>query len=152
MIKNYILKTLFCLCLLSFNILNGQEHITPAITGKNVQPIWQDEPIYREHLKKQGISDAVINKLVEEKLILLKSGRQIKWAAPVPLNRTNQNIQAAPYSDMGGENGWGAWQAQTGDYIDDLLGGGPSTLTLAAPGAPATPRFNVTYRYLFNCS
>ena len=133
---------IFCLLVLSFFKLDAQEPVTPTIGGDiKANIIWQDESIYRRQMKANGLSDAVIDQLVEEKIRLFKSGRNIKWSAPKTLgNSNNPPIPFAACSDMGGEGGWGGWQAEEGKYST----GSTSTLTLTPAGVPTLPRFNLT--------
>ncbi len=124
----------------------GQDPVTPQEVnpGSNKNLIWEDEGIFRKQMKANGLSEAVINKLVEDRIALAKTGRQIKWNSLMKLGNSVTPVPHAACSDMGGESGWGAWQAQTGDYMYDIFGGN-STLTWGAIGAPlAAPRFNLT--------
>lgn len=102
--------------------VKGRELITPS-----------DESKQRELLTADGVPAPTIDKLIAERELVFKSGKNIQWTQlaknPVPM---------ALCSDMGVENGWGAWTAQTGN-----IGSGSVTITPGAV-APSAPRFTIT--------
>lgn len=110
-----------------------ERKITPE-KNINLNVAGFDEKVLREKMKNDGVSQPMIDKIIAEKMLLDLKARnaqntyQKKDANPVPF---------AACSDMGGENGWGAWQAFTGTA-------NTGSQTWNAPSAPAGPQFNLT--------
>jgi len=99
---------------------------------------WAEENIYRDRLKKDGLSDAVVNRLTEQHKIMLAQGRKVDEQAIKRSRNPKLQSTCSVCGDMGGENGWGAWQALAG-VNEDLTG-----LIFTPPTAPYAPRFNLT--------
>ncbi|TAL63356.1 MAG: hypothetical protein EPN85_00235 [Bacteroidetes bacterium] len=105
-----------------------------SVKGKNIITEF-DEQKQREMLKADGIPAATIDKIIAERKSLIKNGRTIQWTQ---LEKQKNPIPFAACSDMGVENGWGAWIAATGN-----IGSGTVTITPGV-GTPIAPRFNLT--------
>lgn len=89
-----------------------------------------------ETMKKDGASDEVIKKWILERKLIYPNGQQSQ-----PLNQVNKNLSvnaAGTCADMGGESGWGVWQASTGNYYNGVITYNATGLT------PSAPRFNLT--------
>lgn len=99
---------------------------------------WDDENIYRKQLTNDGIPAATVEKLVAKRKELILSGRNVSSISHSLDIRSPQNpATQALCSDMGGENGWGAWVAKTGTNTPPI--------TWSAPLSPPTsPNFNLT--------
>src|ERR1051325_1683961 len=90
-----------------------------------------DEQQLRESLKNDGLTQSVIDKLIQQRQELMQSGRKVNWT----------NLKKTPYTngscaDIGVENGWGAWQAEIGDFMS-------ANITFVSATTTA-PRFNLT--------
>ena len=115
----------------------------PATTAKTAAEwVWEDEGIYRKQLKTDGISDAVIEKLVVKRKERLFSGRKVVSLPADIRNRPqsgkfqNPSTQAL-CSDMGGETGWGGWTARSGIYTS-------CSPAFTGTIVPTAPRYNLT--------
>ncbi|HEY4798521.1 MAG TPA: hypothetical protein VII99_05520, partial [Bacteroidia bacterium] len=100
-----------------------------------------DEIQLRMTLKQYGISDAVIEKVIVQKRELAEQKNIVQ---PLPLKHpgSNPSLLAATCSQLGGDNGWSQWTAQTGIINDNFITGAVSIAWSAA--TPTTPRFNLT--------
>ena len=108
---------LLCLCF-SFSVFAQQ--------NTNV------EKSLREKMKADGLSEPVIEKLIQQRKELEKSGRMVQW-----ISMKKNPSTSAICGDMGVENGWGAWIATPGNYQGGVV-------TLGAPLAtPIAPTFNL---------
>ncbi|MBI3503136.1 MAG: gliding motility-associated C-terminal domain-containing protein [Bacteroidetes bacterium] len=96
--------------------------------------VWNDEIIFRMEMKNQGMTEEMINQAVNEHTQFLKEGKTI--STPAQFKNNFIPVPNAVCSDLGVENGWGAWQAFQGKNIQ---GGGLSL----APTSPVSPRFTL---------
>ena len=122
--------------LMSVHIAHGQEKYSPEKTIKLDGDVVIKEKALREKMKNDGVSEFLIDKFVAERKLI--NARES--SAPVqPLTKGgNLPVPFALCSDMGAENGWGAWQAATGTANS-------GSQTWGAPFSPPTaPRFNLT--------
>lgn len=95
-----------------------------------------DEATLRQKMKADGLLDPVIDKLIAERKVWMKQGKNLNWTSVK--NAGSNPVVQAPCGDMGGETGWGAWQADIG-----TANSGSQTWT-PPPGAPAVPNFSIT--------
>jgi hypothetical protein len=143
--KKYFLissSSIFCLFLGASFTADAQNRV--SVTG-NILPINPssvvsnifDEQAQRAMMKKDGLSDAVIEKLIVERRALTASGRKVSWSG---FKKQNPNpVPNAACSDMGVENGWGAWMGADGQTNSGL----PCTFSPPVSN-PLTPRFIIT--------
>ena len=87
-------------------------------------------------MKKDGLSDAAINKWLYERKLIYPNGTH---TGPLSkMNKTTGVNATGLCSDMGAEGGWSVWEAATGDYTTGVT-------TWNATGlVPTAPRFNIT--------
>lgn len=81
-----------------------------------------EENINRELMKKDGASDVGIDAWIVQRKLLLQQQKN----RPTQITVQSHAINANSCGEMGGENGWGLWQASIGDYADH---GVTSTIT-----------------------
>lgn len=95
-----------------------------------------EEQQLRQKMKEDGLTDPVINTLIQQRKALEAQGRKVTWSH---YGKGGENPKPnAACSDIGVENGWGAWQGSIGSNS----GGNPGLFQ--APGTPVAPRFNIT--------
>jgi PKD repeat protein len=93
-----------------------------------------DEKKARETLKKEGLSDAAIDKWMVERKLKAQEVTPFSQSSKTPVVNASGTC-----SDMGAEGGWSVWQAATGDYAST------GVITFNATGlVPTAPRFNLT--------
>ncbi len=92
-----------------------------------------DEKKAIELMKKDGVTDAVIEKWKLQHKLLYPNGQNTN-----PLNQFHKNTPVVNASgtctDMGAEAGWSVWKAKVGDNNS-------GTITMGAAGTPTSPRF-----------
>lgn len=94
-----------------------------------------DEPSLREKMKNDGLSPAVIDKLIEQRKELFLKGKNVQWTS---LKKSNP-VTNALCSDMGVESGWNSWLGDLGTANS----GFPPTWTPPA-ALPTAPNFTIT--------
>lgn len=113
-----------------------------------VQPVKDPytEEQMRNMLRSEGMPEATIEVILQQRKELLSSGRKVEYAN-ITEKKNHAQRRSAPVpnavcADMGGENGWGAWQAEMGSYG---AGAAPAVGTMTInPTSPSAPRFNLT--------
>lgn len=105
-----------------------------ASFGVTAQEIFNEMEL-RSRMKQDGLSEAMINKLIADRKAWMEKGKSVEWNS----FKKNQPVLPAGVSDMGGEGGWNAWQG-------DLGASGSCTITMTPPAVnpPATPNFYLT--------
>lgn len=110
------------------------------VAGRNYQvernqPAAFDEAELRKKMKDDGLSQPMIDKLIEQRKLLFIKGKDVEWTQ---LKQEKPPVTNAACSDLGGENGWSAWQGDVG-----TANSGGQTWT-PPPGVPAAPNFSLT--------
>ena len=95
-----------------------------------------DEASLREKMKADGLSEAVINTLIEQRKKLFLRGKNIDWKK---ISGKKTPVTDAMCTDIGAENSWGAW---AGDVGTAVTGHVPTWTPPAA--LPAAPNFSIT--------
>lgn len=137
--RKYIIVFSSCL-FLSLNALFSQEKNNVRYQSRPLEVTKQktnefDEQILRKKMKADGLHDAVIDKLIEQRKEWMSQGKNIYWTSA---KNANPPVVQAPCPDMGVENGWGAWQGDIG-----TANSGSQTWT-PPPGPPTNPNFALT--------
>ena len=97
-----------------------------------------DEKALRERMFADGLSSAVVDKLVEQHRRLWAQGMHIEWSrAQSARNGTGNPNTCAICADMSAEGGWGAWQGAVGGNS------GSNPPIWGALGSPQAPNFNL---------
>jgi PKD repeat protein len=127
--KIYRFKSLLVSAVLLFSFLHTSLLQAQNNTGS------EDEKQAIENMKKDGVSDAAIQKWILERKLIYPNGTH---TSPLNQAQKSQNVNAVGFcGDMGAENGWSVWEAATGDYLNGVI-------TLNATGlVPTAPRFNI---------
>lgn len=99
-----------------------------------------DEKNLREKMKMDGLSDKVIDILIEQRRGLWKKGKGVEWTTMYRKNDPSLPIPMAPCSDMGGESGWGSWSGAAGTAGPTSFGGS----TNPPPASNGSTCFNIT--------
>jgi len=95
-----------------------------------------NEQLLRQKMKDDGLSEAVIDKLIIQQKQWMQKGKNVIWSN---VKNTTTPVVNASCSDMGVENGWGSWSAATGSN------GSYNPPVWNAPFSPPTaPDFNIT--------
>jgi len=100
-----------------------------------------DEQTLRQRMKADGVSDAVIDKLLAQRKLWMEKGKNVMWTN---LERADQTpIANAACGDMGAENGWGSWSGKQGD---NSAAGNAAIISWQTPSnpPPAGTLFNIT--------
>ena len=87
----------------SGNAANGLE---PAVTAATIF----EEQELRKKMKNDGLTDAVIEKLIQERKLFLATGRKTKWVSYGKSSSIGTNAAC----DLGVENGWNSWSGAPG--------------------------------------
>lgn len=93
-----------------------------------------DEQKQRDMMKADGVPSPTIDKIIAQRKLLWLKGKTIEWSQLQ--KKTVNPVPMAACSDMGGENGWGAWQGTVG------TSGPPSFPNPLGP--PTAPNFVIT--------
>ena len=96
-----------------------------------------DEATLRAKMKADGLSAPVIDKLIAQRKLWLQRGKNVYWTNVK--NAGQHPIVNAPCTDLGVENGWGAWQGMTGSESS-----GPSQSWNPPATTPFAPNFVLT--------
>lgn len=136
--RNSFSKLFFIVFALAFNCAEGQTQyksrnltVTDHVTNE------MDEATLRKKMKEDGLTDPLIDKLIAKQKLYKKQGK-VTWSSA---KNTGQNpVVNAPCSDLGVENGWGAWQWLKGGNS----GANPPVWTGAPALNPAVPDFTLT--------
>src|SRR3990172_8580010 len=130
-----------CLSLAALILFSFQDVIAQDIKykSKDLQVTKQktngfDEATLRQKMKADGLSDPIIDKLIADRKVWMKQGKNISWTNVK--NSGNPPVVQAPCGDMGGENGWGQWLSQVGTTNS----GAPPTWT-PPPALPTAPNY-----------
>ncbi|MBI4931366.1 MAG: T9SS type A sorting domain-containing protein [Bacteroidetes bacterium] len=95
-----------------------------------------DEVQLREKMKADGLSVQVINTLIEKRRKLFQRGKNVDWKR---VSRNQAPVTNAICTDMGAENGWGAWVGDVGTVSSGHI----QTWTPPA-SIPVVPNFTIT--------
>jgi hypothetical protein len=96
-----------------------------------------DAKTIRQKMKEDGLSEKMIDKLIEQRKELEASGRKVSWTSM----KQNPSINA-PCGYMGVENGWGAWQWRNGTNSGanpPTYAQPPASNPASSPTGPAGP-------------
>ena len=129
-----------CAALISFNAFAQQKGVIYKPKDINVSKQKTNELTeaeLRAKMKADGLLDPVIDKLIEERKVWVKQGKNIQWTNVT--NKGSNPVPLAPCGDMGGENGWGSWLADVG-----TASSGPTQTWTPPAGPPAVPNFSIT--------
>ena len=103
------------------------------ITTAKKNTVEFDEASLRQKMKSDGVSGEVINKLLDQRKALEKSGRKV-----VSVSLKSSSLLGT-CSDLGVENGWGSWTGTVGTHNAT----GPPVFSVP-PSVPAAPNFSIT--------
>ena len=73
-----------------------------------------DEATLRAKMRADGLFDPVIDKLIAQRKLWEKQGRNVNWSNAVNSRNAQTPVVNAPCSGLGVESGWGAWNWQQG--------------------------------------
>ncbi|MBI4931368.1 MAG: PKD domain-containing protein [Bacteroidetes bacterium] len=97
-----------------------------------------DENTLRARMKVDGLSDPVIDKLIAQRKLLSMNGKSVEWIGMKKASSTP--VPFAACSDMGAENGWGAWCGAAGTSGPPSFGG----QSCPPPASNGSTGFNLT--------
>ena len=135
-------KSLLLVCLVFLVV--AKTFAQPISVTKNSLPMNRaelvsslfEEQTLRQKMKEDGLTEPVINRIIEGRKKLEAQGRKVQWSHH---ERGGSNpTPSATCTDIGVENGWASWLGATGSNS----GGNPAAL--GPPTVPTPPRFNIT--------
>lgn len=133
-----IIPVLFSAALFSAGSISAQNNVkyqSRPLEVTKQKTNGMDEATLRKKMKADGLNDAVIDKLIEQRKVWMNQGKNIYWTNA---KDAKPPVTQAPCNDMGVESGWGAWQGDLG-----TANSGSQTWTPPA-GVPTAPNFVLT--------